>query len=129
MSAVSPITGAPPPTHRPGSRKFITKALIDSYTEAFQKHGPDALEIVAKQEPAKFLQLGFGILPRDVLVSVIEQRRPGGLSADDWALMLRVLDMIKACVPADAGAPPSEVFGVIETALRAHYARQIGDAE
>jgi len=39
--------------------------------------------------------------------------------------MLRVLDLIKANVPADANASPSEVFGVIEEALRARYAKPI----
>jgi hypothetical protein len=126
--AVSPLTGAPTPTsggRPPGTRNFITKELIARYTEAFEKHGPKALEIVARTEPAKFLQLGFGILPRDVLVSVIEQRRPGGLSAEDWALMLKVLDMIKSCIAPDANAPPAEVFSIIENALRSHFAKEI----
>jgi hypothetical protein len=35
--------------------------------------------------------------------------------------MVRVLDLIKANAPADAG--PGEVVGVIEEALRARYAK------
>src|SRR5262245_25728676 len=42
------------------------------------------------------------------------------LEPQDWAPLLRVLNMIKASVPADAS--PGEVFSVIEEALRAHYA-------
>ena len=34
-----------------------------------------------------------------------------------WALLLRVLDLIKQSVPADANAEPADVFGVIETSL------------
>jgi hypothetical protein len=42
---------------------------------------------------------------------------------EDWATLTRLLDMIKACVPADAG--PAEVFNVIEDALRSHYATNV----
>jgi hypothetical protein len=83
------------------------------------------MDVVAKRMPEKFLALAFGILPRDVLIEVVEQRRPGGLDANDWAVVLRVLDLIKAYVPADANAGPGEVFGVIEEALRAHYATPV----
>jgi hypothetical protein len=48
---------------------------------------------LAKNDQAKYAQLAIGNLPRDVLVSV-EQRVPGGLSVEDWGLMLRVLDLI-----------------------------------
>jgi hypothetical protein len=36
-----------------------------------------------------------------------------------------VLDLIKATVPTDANAAPGEVFGVIEQALRARYAKPV----
>jgi len=39
--------------------------------------------------------------------------------------MLRVLDTIKGAIPPDREAPPAEIFGVIETALRSHFARAI----
>jgi hypothetical protein len=52
-----------------------------------------------------------------VLVSV-EQATPGGLDAEDWQLMLRVLDIVKQCVPAEGNASAAEVFTVIEQALR-----------
>ena len=45
----------------------------------------------------------------------------GGLNVEDWALMVRVLDLIKANAPADAA--PGEVIGVIEEALRVRYAK------
>jgi hypothetical protein len=31
----------------------------------------------------------------------------------------------KGAIPAGTDAPPAEVFGVIETALRAHFAKEI----
>jgi hypothetical protein len=128
MSAVSPLTGHPPPVSpgRPrGARTRLSDKLISELADKFEKHGAAAMDVVAKRVPEKFLALAFGILPRDVLIEVVEQRRPGGLDADDWALVLRVLDLIKANVPADVNANPSEVFAVIEEALRAHYAKPI----
>lgn len=59
-----------------------------------------------------------------MLVSV-EQRIPGGLSAEDWGLLQQVLDVVRRAIPAGSDAPPAEVFGVIETSLRAHFAKQI----
>ena len=53
--------------------------------------------------------------------SRLRNASPGGLDVEDWALMVRVFDLIKANAPADAGA--GEVFGVIEEALRARYAK------
>jgi hypothetical protein len=108
-----------------GSRNRFSKALIEDLTAAWERDGANALLLVAKREPARFLQLAFGVLPRDVLINVVEQRRPGGLDADDWALLTRVLDLIKAHAPA--GSTPGEVFEVIETALRAHFAKEIAD--
>lgn len=57
----------------------------------------------------------------DVLVSV-EQRAPGGLSVEDWALLTQVLEIIKANVTEGS---PAEIFSVIAHALRAHYAKAI----
>jgi hypothetical protein len=46
-----------------------------------------------------------------------------GLDPQDWALLVRVLDLVKACAPE--GASPSELFTTIEEALRAHYAKAV----
>jgi len=105
--AVSPLTGHPSPVSpgRPrGARTRLSDKLLNELAEKFEQHGAAAM---------------------DVLIEVVEQRRPGGLDAAEWELMLRVLDLIKANVPADANASPSEVFGVIEEALRARYAKPI----
>jgi len=56
------------------------------------------------------------------LVSV-EQTIPGGLDPADWGLLPRVLDLIKSVAPVEV--MPSEVFGLIENALRAHFAKRI----
>jgi len=63
-------------------------------------------------------------LARDILVSV-EQKIPGGLSAEDWTLLQQILDLIRGAIPPGSNSPPAKVFGVIKTALRGHFARQI----
>jgi hypothetical protein len=40
-------------------------------------------------------------------------------------LLQEVLNTIRGAIPPGSNSPPAEVFGVIETALRAHFARQI----
>jgi hypothetical protein len=59
----------------------------------------------------------------------VEQRIPGGLSAEDWVLLTQVLDLIRSVVPPGSNTPPAEVFGVIETALRAQIAPTFQDKE
>src|SRR5262249_8541759 len=41
------------------------------------------------------------------------------------ALLTRVLDLIRGAISPGSNAPPGEVFGVIETALRSHFAKEI----
>jgi len=47
----------------------------------------------------------------------------GGLDLEEWALLRRVLGLIKEC--ARHGTSALEVFQVIEISLPAHYAKQI----
>jgi hypothetical protein len=79
---------------------------------------------MAMREPGTLARMAYATLPKDVLVSV-EQRIPGGLSAEDWGLLTQVLDLIRGLVPPGSNALPAEVCGVIETALRAHFAKHI----
>jgi hypothetical protein len=81
-----------------------------------------------QRDNTRFVQMAYATLPRDILISVEQRTLPGGLDPDDWLLMRRVLDLIKANVPADSNAGPAEVFGIIENALRAHYAKSIEGA-
>jgi hypothetical protein len=64
-------------------------------------YGPDILRKMAMREPARLAQMAYATLPRDILVSV-EQRIPGGLSAEDWELLTRVLDLIRGAIPPAA---------------------------
>ena|SRR5215510_11324819 len=79
---------------------------------------------MASREPGTLARMAYATLPKDILVSV-EQKIPGGLSAEDWVLLTQVLDLVRSAIPPGSSAPPAEVFGVIETALRAHFAKEI----
>ena len=105
------------------ARRELVNEIIDNLAAAWQEFGPGVLKHLARTDQAAFAKIAVSVLPKDVLVSV-QERIPGGLDPQDWALMLRVLDLIKQNVPIDANAGPQEVFGVIEEALRIHFAKK-----
>ena len=63
----------------------------------------------------------YGLLPRDVFIGV-EQRTPGNLDPDEWAILRRVIDLIQVNAK---GAELGPVLETIENALRADQARLI----
>jgi hypothetical protein len=71
------------------------------------------------QDPATLAKIAYGLLPRDVFISV-EQRTPGNLDPDEWAILRNVIDLIQANAPK--GAPLGPVLATIENALRAENA-------
>jgi hypothetical protein len=80
---------------------------------------------MASRDPTRLAQLAYSTLPKDVLISIEQKAIPGGLEPEDWAVLMRVLDTIKSAIPPGSNSPPAEVLGVIETALRVHFARAI----
>ena len=70
---------------------------------------------------AKLAQIAYGLLPRDVFISV-EQRAPGNLDPDEWAILRRVMDLIQMNAK---GAELGPVLETIENALRADQAKMI----
>jgi hypothetical protein len=59
---------------------------------------------LAVTDPGKLAQIAYGLLPRDVFISV-EQRTSGNLDPDEWAVLRRVIDLIRANAKgAGAGA-------------------------
>jgi hypothetical protein len=53
------------------------------------------LQRLAVTDPGKLAQIAYGLLPRDVFIS-FEQRTPGNLDPDEWAILRRVIDIIQA---------------------------------
>ena len=63
------------------------------------------------------------VLPKELAVTV-EQRTPGGLDADAYAALRRLLDLVEACkIEGD----PQHVFEMIETDLRARFAADVSN--
>jgi hypothetical protein len=115
----------PGPGRTPGVRNRLSNQLITDLSEIWHEHGPAVLKKMALRSPNELARMAYATLPKDILHSVEHRVAPGGLSADEWALNMQVLDLIKANIPAGSNAPPAEVFEVLANALRAHFAKPI----
>jgi hypothetical protein len=73
------------------SRQRISEKLLLDLAKVWETHGETVLERLALTEPGKLAQIAYGLLPRDVFISV-EQRTPGNLEPSEWAALRRVLD-------------------------------------
>jgi hypothetical protein len=82
-----------------GARQRISEKLLADLATVWEAHGESVLARLATEEPGKLAQIAYGLLPRDVFISV-EQRAPGNLEPDEWATLRRVLDIIQQCVCA-----------------------------
>jgi hypothetical protein len=60
------------------------------------------------------------IISMETITIFIAVRSPAGRG-----LLTQILDLIRSAIPPHSNTPPAEVFGVIETALRSHFAREI----
>jgi hypothetical protein len=114
---------APPGAGRPvSSRQKISERLLQDLAVVWEEHGKTVLERLAKDDPAKLAQIAYGLLPRDIFVRVEDQRTPGGLDADSYAALRRLLDVIESC---GAIGEPQQVFAMIEEDLRARLAKPL----
>ena len=98
MTAVSNLNGAGP-GRPPGLRNRLSGKLISDLSDIWHQHGPDVLKKMALRDPIALARMAYSTLPKDILVSV-EQRIPGGLAPEDWALLTQVLDLIRSAIPA-----------------------------
>lgn len=117
--------GAPsvnPKGRGPTNRQKIAERLISDLADTWSTHGAAVLRHLATEDPGKFATIAFGLLPRDVFVSV-QQATPGGLSADEYAQLRGVLDAIEAAKLGDVD--PAEIFAGIETYLKGSFAKTI----
>jgi hypothetical protein len=113
---------SPNPAGRPmAARQRISEKLLADLAVVWETHGASVLERLAITDPGKLAQIAYGLLPRDVFISV-EQRTPGNLDPDEWAILRRVIDLIQANAK---GAELGPVLQTIEDALRADQAKLI----
>ena len=88
-----------------------------TFAEVRAEHGKDVLLKLAVS-PGKLATIAYGLLPKDVFISV-EQKTPGNLEPEAWSALRRVLDLIQA---AGGDGDPRNVFEMIEQDLRARLA-------
>jgi hypothetical protein len=109
------------PNGRPiGARAKIAERLLSDIADVWEEQGKTVLERLAKDDPAALAKIAYGLLPREMLLSV--QQSGPGVDADQWALMRRVLDAIER---SGVEAEPGEIFEEIEHTLRARFAKPI----
>ncbi len=116
------------PAGRPqSSRQRIAERLIADITDKWETHGSAVLEHLACNEPAKFAQIAYGLVPKDVFLSVAQQP-PGNLSPESWQALTGVLDAIQAA-KVGADVEPAAIFQFLEHCLRAEFAKPVSPAE
>jgi hypothetical protein len=114
-------SASPSPGRPVGSRSKLGDAFVESLQKKWQAEGDDIIDRVARDNPEKILEVMARVLPKELAISV-EQRTPGNLSADAYASLRRLLDLIEAC---KVDGDPQAVFERIEAALRADSAMLI----
>lgn len=116
------------PYGRPlGSRNKLVEDFLRDATDAWRKHGADALDRMALTDPSGFVKAMASLVPKDVALTV-SQRLPGGLEPDDWSVTLELLRAIKEALPGANDRQPGEVMQFVLQAIQAATAKTI-DAE
>ena len=72
-------------------------------------------------DPATYLRVAAVLVPKELNVAV-EQKTPGSLEVEEWQILRRVVDLIKANAPGGELGPTLQR---IENALRADQAKLI----
>ena len=90
-----------------GARQRISEQLLADLAVVWEERGVSVLQRLAVTDPGKLAQIAYGLLPRDVFISV-EQRTPGNLDPDEWARTLsperRAMNFVYIAAPIDAAA-------------------------
>ena len=106
---------------RPRQRSKFSEAFVADFMADWREHGPAVLERVRTNNPSTYIRVAAILVPKELNVSV-EQKAPGGLDADSYAALRRLLDIIQA---SGVEGEPQAVFERIEAALRADAATLI----
>jgi hypothetical protein len=96
------------------NRQRISERLLSDLAGVWEKHGESVLERLAVLEPGKLATMAYGLLPRDLMISV-ESRTPGNLDPDEWRVLVDLVRLIKTNAPEGAKALPTEIVPIEET--------------
>ena len=65
------------PHGRPvGSKNKLSEDFLQALTENFAKHGKQAIDRVVKDEPAQYLKIIAGLMPKELLLQVSQEEKP-----------------------------------------------------
>ena len=90
------------PKGRPlGSKNKLSEDFLEALTENFAKHGKEAIDRVVKDEPAQYLKIIAGLMPKELLLQVSQEEKPvwvinaspKELTTLEWQKMHGILDL------------------------------------
>ena len=103
------------PAKHSRARGAARRSILEGLRKKWRAEGDAIIDPVATNNPEKILETTVRSLPKEVAVSV-EQRTPGNLDPEAWAMLRRLLDLIEAC---NVDGDPQAVFAAIEEDLSA----------
>ena len=65
------------------NRQRISEKLLADLAEVWEAHGESVLQRLAISDPGKLATIAYGLLPRDLMISV-EAKTPGNLEPAEW---------------------------------------------
>jgi hypothetical protein len=85
-----------------GSRNRISEAFLKDLAAEWEASGPDALKIMAKEEPGNFVKVVAALLPKEFS---IEDNRLNDLSDDELEILINELrGKLRAAIISNAGS-------------------------
>ncbi len=66
-----------------GSKNKLSENFIADLNAGWNKYGRQVIDNVAQDQPAKFLAIVAGLLPKDVLLTVVDNRPMIELTAEE----------------------------------------------
>ncbi|MFC1702425.1 hypothetical protein ACFL1J_06770 [Pseudomonadota bacterium] len=84
-----------------GSKNKLSESFLDELTKSFKKHGKTAIDRVVKDEPAQYLKIIAGLMPKELLLQVSQEEKPvwvinaspEELTVEQWQKMHGILNL------------------------------------
>jgi hypothetical protein len=92
------------PGRKVGSRNRFSEAYIQDLHACWEKHGPDVLERVARDEPGTLLKVAAMLMPKDIAVNL-------AVSVDPTEFVGRFRHAVELLGNDPAHARPMKVIG------------------
>src|SRR5206468_3971761 len=76
----------------PGARNRFGKQALADLEDAWLQHGRRALDIIAIEDPSRFVAAALGLLPKDVLVKIEHSEDGPTMSSAERHKLIQMLD-------------------------------------